>query len=57
MSKLKQKRLTRRIAKLEGERDAALGRQAKINAPRSYVLGYGRIYAQGEVMSAKAAEF
>jgi hypothetical protein len=28
MSKLKQKRLTRRIAKLEGERDAALGRQA-----------------------------
>jgi hypothetical protein len=57
MSKLKQKRLTRRIAKLEGERDAALGRQAKANAPRSYDQGYAQIYAQGEVQSARTAEF
>jgi hypothetical protein len=57
MSKLKQKRLTRRIAKLEGERDAALGLPAKTNAPRSYGVGYGRIYAQGEVQSARTAEF
>lgn len=56
MSKLKHKRLTRRIAKLEGERDAALGRQAK-SSSKAYEKGYARIYEQGEVQSARTAEF
>jgi hypothetical protein len=57
MNKNKTKRLTRRIAKLEGERDAALGLPAKTNAPRSYDQGYGRIYEHGEVQSARTVEF
>lgn len=57
MSKHKTKRLTRQLARLEGERDAALGRPAKTNAPRSYVLGYGRTYEKMETESARTAEF
>lgn len=57
MSTRKQKRLYRRIAKLEGERDAALGKPARMNAPISYVQGYGSIYQQGEMEQARTVGF
>jgi hypothetical protein len=57
MNKLKTKRLVRRIASLEGERDAAQGKPARTNATRSYEKGYSRIYQQGEIESARTVEF
>jgi hypothetical protein len=56
MKKNKTKRLVRKISKLQGSLDAALGIPAKSNN-RAYVNGYGKIYAQGEAESARTAEF
>jgi hypothetical protein len=57
MSKHKVKRLSRRIAKLEGALDAAQGKPARTNAPQSYARGYARVYQQGEIESARTVEF